>query len=124
MKPLFRLFLAPVVVLALAWAVSRWYIHREESPGSARSARLPTADDILARRVAAIESAKNRYQILLAEEKEAYALEKKEAQFPELAELSHEVRLMRINLEHQTALATIDEKYPPPNPPVVSPAAP
>jgi hypothetical protein len=118
MKPVVRLILAPLVVAAAAWGGSRLFIgHEEQSAARAVVNELPQSkESILALRIAAVDAAKKAYQVSLEEERMTFEREKKEADFPELVEMSHTVRTLRIDLEYQTALAAIDKKYPPPNP--------
>jgi hypothetical protein len=126
MKTLLRSILLPMAVLAvaglLAWTFIRWEDRRARS--SVVKDNAVAKEDILTLRIAAIDSAQRIYQVSLETERIAYEREKQEAEFAELAELSHEVRLLRIDLEHKTTLAAIDKKFPPAHPLVERPPAP
>lgn len=119
MKPLLRLLIAPVAVIALAallaWGWFQWEGYRLRA--NAARQRAAAKSDVLALRIAAIDAAQKVYQVMLETERLAFEREKQEADFAELAELSHEVRMLRIDLEHKTTLAGIDKKYPPARPP-------
>ena len=54
---------------------------------------------------------------MLETERLAYERAKQEEAIAELAELGHEVRLLRIDLDFKSVLAGIDKRYPPPHPP-------
>jgi hypothetical protein len=118
MKPLLRPLLAPVAVVALAGVLAWLFIQREDRQAglSAAKDQVAAKENILALRIAAIDEAQKIYQVMLETERIAFEREKQEAEFAELAELSHEVRLLRIDLEHKTTLAAIDKKYPPAHP--------
>ena len=118
MKPVLRFFI-PLVVILTAWGLAQLYFSREENKASRPvvSEQPPTKDKILALRIAAVDAAKRAHQVSLETERVTYEQEKKAAEFPEIAELSHTVRTLRIDLEYQTTLAGIDKQYPPPNPP-------
>lgn len=119
MKLLLRLVIAPAAVVALAaalaWCWFRWEDRRVASDAARNRRAMKT--DVLGLRLAAIDATQKVYQVMLETERQAFEREKQEAEFAELAELSHEVRLLRIDLEHKTALAAIDKKYPPARPP-------
>lgn len=118
MKPLLRSLFAPVAVIALAGVLAWWFIQREDRHAASGAARNQAAakENILTLRIAAIDAAEKIYQVMLETERLAFEREKREAEFAELAELSHEVRMLRIDLEHKTSLAAIDKKYPPAHP--------
>ena len=118
MKPIIRSILTPIAIAASAWALGSLFIRQQEKKSTQENASESVAfkDNILAMRTEAIDAAKKAYKVMLEAERIAYVQEKKESDFAELAELSHEVRMLRIDLEHRTALSAIDKKYPPPYP--------
>ncbi|MEO7412023.1 MAG: hypothetical protein ABIZ81_01585 [Opitutaceae bacterium] len=115
MKPIIRSILTPFAVAAAAGLVA-WLVIQYQEKKSRESAGGPVVveGDVLALRREAIDAAKKAYKVTLEAERIAYEKEKRESDLAELAELSHEVRILRIDLEHNTALAAIDKKYPPP----------
>lgn len=126
MKTWLRSILTPIALLALAALLAWLLIEREQRVAQQRNASDPSAVgvNIYALRIGAVDAAKKAYQVMLETERLAYEREKNEADIPELADLSHEVRLLTIELEHKKTLAGIDKRYPPPKPTLDLPAPP
>ena len=125
MNSLLRSIFTPVAVLASA-AVLAWLFIRHEQRQQVTD-RVAVKADLLALRIAAVDAAKKAHQVMLETERIAYERAKQEEAIAELADLGHEVRLLRIEIDFKSVLAGIDKRYPPPNPPPVevpSPEAP
>lgn len=113
-----RSLLMFVGVGALAVAVALFVIRREakrEAMESSAPTMISTEQRARLRQTAVAAAAK-ALALQLAEEKTLYETEKREDDLRELAELSHEMRLLRIDLQHRAALVEIDKKYPPEKP--------
>ena len=117
MKPILRSLLAAVAVLGLAAILAWGFIQRQDRTARSNATKNleSSRQNRLALRLVAVDAAKKDYQVSLEAERIAFEQEKRESDFEEIAILSHEVRLLRIELEYKTALAAIDKRYPPPD---------